>query len=74
MSNCVQDICIPFPTLLMFRTSALATIFIYKKAQGYLLLLLFQTAKAESAISVNKSEFIISQGLHCQPFSHGGEL
>lgn len=40
----------------MFWTHAPATICMYTKAQGYLLLLLFPTAKAESAISVDKSE------------------
>lgn len=54
MSHCVQDI----PALLMSWTSALVTIFIYTKAQGYLLLLLFPTAEAESALSLDKSEFI----------------
>lgn len=62
MTHCGQDICFPFPALLMFWTHASATIFMCTKAQGYLLLLLLRTASAESAISVDKSEFIISQG------------
>lgn len=77
MSLCVQDICFAFLVLLMFWTSTLATIFMHTKAQGYLLLLFFfffSIAKAESAISVDKSEFIISQGSHCHPFSNGSEL
>ena len=49
----------------MFWTHALGTVFMYTKAQGYLLLLLLPTDKAESAISVDKSEFIISQGSYC---------
>ena len=70
----MQDFCFPFPALLMFWTSALATVFMYTKAQGYLLLLLFPTDKAESAISADKSEFISSQGSRCHPFSNGSEL
>ena len=65
-----------FPALLMFWTRALATIFMYRytKAQGYLLLMLLPIANAESAISVDKSEFIIFQGSCCHPFSNGSEL
>lgn len=70
----MQDICFPFPGLLMFWTYALGTVFMWTKAQGYLLLLLLSTDKAESAFSVHKSEFIISQGSYCHLFSNGSEL
>ena len=58
----------------MFWTSALATVFMYTKAQGYLLFLLSPTAKAESAVSLDKSEFISSQVSRCHPSTNGGEL
>lgn len=74
MNHCGQDICFPFPALLMFWTHASATIIMCTKAQGYLLLLLLQTAKAESAISVDKSEFIISQGSSRHLLSNGNVL
>lgn len=58
----------------MFGARASATISMCTKAQGYLLSLLLPIAKAESVISVDKSEFIISQGSRCNPFRAGGEL
>lgn len=79
--RCVQDICFfsPSPALLMFWTRVLQQQYsCTQKPQGYLLLMSPPIAKAESAISVAKSEFIISQGSCCKSFffflSNGIEL
>lgn len=74
MSHCARDICFSFLHCQCFALHASATMFMCTKAQGYLLSLLSPIAEAESAVSVDKSEFIIVQGSRCRSFINGCEL